>query len=348
VANSAIEQYNPDGGEDHTWVFIDGQYNRVDHNVFTGKRGAGQTLRVWRNGKADHHRIDHNAFLDRAPLGDNGGETIQIGVSKYQTSASYTTIENNYFEACDGEAEIISVKSGKNTVRNNTLVRNAGAITLRHGHESKVYGHYIRANGKAGAAGIRVYGYDHQIYNNYIDGVETRSSTFGGIAIHSGDIQSRTDTSTGTIPATNVSIMHNTFVNSRVAFVFGNGKTYQPSGIKMANNLIARQLDSVIYNVDGIKNLSATANIYEASLGTIVSGFSKQTADMKAVQRNGYTLWKPSDTSSVINAGDNALTVSSDIEGVSRDATPDVGAHEFGNGPKGPLRKQETGAQWYW
>lgn len=348
MANSVIEQYNPDGGEDHTWVFIDGQYNRVDHNVFTGKRGAGQTLRVWRNGKADHHRIDNNAFLERAPVGENGGETIQIGVSKYQTSASYTTIENNYFEACDGEAEIISVKSGKNTVRNNTLVRNAGAITLRHGHESKVHGNYILANGKVGAAGIRIYGYDHQIYNNYIDGVETRSSTFGGIAIHSGDIQSRTDTSTGTIPATNVSIMHNTLVNSRVAFVFGSGKAYQPSGIKIANNLIARQLDSVIYNVDGIKNLSAMANIYESSLGTIVSGFSKQAADLKAVQRNGYTLWKPSDTSGVINAGDNSLTVSNDIEGVSRDATPDVGAHEFGNGPSGPLRKQETGAQWYW
>ncbi len=49
-------------------------------------------------------------------------------------------MENNWFEGCDGETEIISNKSGGNTYRGNVFFRSAGALTLRHGNGNRVIG----------------------------------------------------------------------------------------------------------------------------------------------------------------------------------------------------------------
>ena len=60
------------------------------------------------------------ASVDRT-FGSNGGETLRIGTSHYSLSDSFTVVENNYFERTNGEVEIISVKSGKNQIRNNVF-----------------------------------------------------------------------------------------------------------------------------------------------------------------------------------------------------------------------------------
>ena len=63
------------------------------------------------------------------------------------------TVEHNLFEECDGEIEIISNKSGKNTFRHNTFRRSSGTLTLRHGNWAEVYGNYFLGEGRAEAGG---------------------------------------------------------------------------------------------------------------------------------------------------------------------------------------------------
>ena len=77
----------------------------------------------------NHHRIDHNYFGHRPILGSNGGETLRIGTSHYSMSNSFTVVEDNYFDRCDGEEEIISNESGGNVFRRNVFFESRGTLT---------------------------------------------------------------------------------------------------------------------------------------------------------------------------------------------------------------------------
>jgi len=132
---------NPDRRAEDIWVAIYGTDNRVDHSWFAGKGNGGVTLAVIRpKGQPGENRakIDHNFFGPRPPLGSNGGETIRIGTSDESLSDSKSLVENNWFEGCDGEVEIVSVKSGGNIIRGNMVVESQGAIVLRHGNGNLV------------------------------------------------------------------------------------------------------------------------------------------------------------------------------------------------------------------
>ena len=120
------------GDKQSRWLNIYGADNRVDHCYFAGKRNRGTTLVVWVTETAGSHRIDHNHFGPRPELGKNGGETIRIGTSDVSELNSRTIVEENYFERCNGEGEIISNKSCENIYRHNLFDRCAGALTLRH------------------------------------------------------------------------------------------------------------------------------------------------------------------------------------------------------------------------
>ena len=61
------------------------------------------------------------------------------------------------------------MKSSGNTIRYNTIRSQLGGIVLRHGNGNRVESNYILA----GSNGIRIYGNDHLIVNNYVDGVTT-------------------------------------------------------------------------------------------------------------------------------------------------------------------------------
>jgi len=148
LTNTAIENYNPANASiGYKWVSLYGSHNRVDHCYFKGKNHIGTTLVVWferiSDPPAHYHLIDHNYFAHRPELGENGGETIRIGTSTYSMSDSYTIVEHNYFEYCNGEAEIISNKSCENIYRYNTFYECKGALTLRHGNRCTVYGNFF-------------------------------------------------------------------------------------------------------------------------------------------------------------------------------------------------------------
>ncbi len=182
VTEIVIDNFNqPERHEVDFWVIMYGQNNRFDHNHLVGKRNKGVTMAVRLDSKEsqqNRHRIDHNYFGPRPVLGSNGGETLRIGTSKYSLSDSLTIVENNYFDRCDGEVEIISSKSGRNILRNNTFDRSRGTLTLRHGNNNLVEGNVFFGHGVDHTGGIRVINASQTIRNNYME--DLTGTRFGG------------------------------------------------------------------------------------------------------------------------------------------------------------------------
>lgn len=175
VTEVVVDHFNQsDRRKQDRWVSIYGQDNRVDHSWFAGKGNAGVTLAVIRpKGQPDANRarIDHNYFGPRPPLGSNGGETIRIGTSDESLSDSVSVIENNVFDRCDGETEIISIKSGANIVRNNLVRQSQGAIVLRHGNGNLVERNIFLGGGRPQTGGVRVINERQTVRDNYMEGL---------------------------------------------------------------------------------------------------------------------------------------------------------------------------------
>ncbi len=229
----------PDRDASTRWVSLYGRENRVDHCRIEGKTGLGTTLVVWLvSGQPAGHRIDHNHFSRRPPLGQNGGETIRVGDSTTSMTAARVVVESNYFEECDGEAEIISNKSCENIYRNNTFVRCSGALTLRHGNDCTVDGNVFLGEKARGTGGVRVIGEGHRVVNNHfaqLEGTDGRAA----LSIMSGIPNSPLS---GYFPVRNAVIAHNTFVDCRETLVvgFGSGSktTVVPEDCEITDNLL--------------------------------------------------------------------------------------------------------------
>ncbi len=182
VTEVVIDHFNnPERFEDDMWVAMYGRHNRFDHNHLEGKSNRGVTLAVRLNEEAsreNHHRIDHNYFGPRPILGSNGGETLRIGTSHYSLSDSLTVVENNYFDRCNGEVEIISSKSGGNVFRGNLFFESRGTLTLRHGNNNLIENNVFLGNGVDHTGGIRVINKGQTVRNNYMHGLT--GHRFGG------------------------------------------------------------------------------------------------------------------------------------------------------------------------
>jgi poly(beta-D-mannuronate) lyase len=207
----------------HKWIGIWGQYNRLDHSLFQGKRGGGTLLTVWRDTSTPNfHQIDHNAFIDVAYGNDeNGWETIRLGDSTQSQSNSSTIVEHNYFDRCNGEIEIISNKSGGNTYRYNTFNNSRGTLTLRHGSGATVINNVFLIDDKSYGGGIRVSDKNHFIRNNYIEGVRGFSAHWGGIVLLAHSTNAPLN---DYWPVDNVLIENNSVINSANSVVIGAGR----------------------------------------------------------------------------------------------------------------------------
>ena len=176
VTEVVIDHFNqPDRYQTDYWVALDGRRNRFDHNHLVGKSNEGVTLAVRLDNEISRengHRIDHNYFGPRPVLGSNGGETIRVGVSTHSMFDSKTVIEDNVFDRCDGEVEIISIKSGGNVVRGNLFLESRGAVVLRHGDGNRIEGNVFKGNGKDHTGGIRVINRSQVVRGNYMEGLK--------------------------------------------------------------------------------------------------------------------------------------------------------------------------------
>ncbi len=352
LTNSAITNYNPsDPGTRYFWVSIYGEHNRVDHNSFEGQNHSGVTVTVWRNSSAaNHHLIDNNYFANR-PEGDgNGFETIRIGTSTQSLSSSFTTVENNVFRSTDGEAEIISNKSGNNTFRYNTFREAAGTLTLRHGDNNRVEGNFFLGEGKNATGGVRVIGEGQTIVNNYFEGLDGRAG--GAISISAGVANSAANQYYQVKDAV---IAHNTIVDvQEAAITFDDGlgssdRTLLAENVTIANNLIRSTADPLFEGLEG-SGWTWEGNIaYGQSLGPKAGDSGISVVDPQLSQ-GADGLWRPGPTSPAIdNASGNASSlISVDMDGQARIGLFDIGADEFSIAAivRKPLTSDDVGYDW--
>lgn len=246
VTGVVIDRYNkPDRDQSDNWVAMYGQHNRFDHNHLAGKTNQGATLVVVRDpeqGLDNRHRIDHNYFGPRPNLGSNGGETIRVGTSHDSLSDSNTVVENNWFEGCDGEVEIVSNKSGRNTYRGNVFFHSRGALVLRHGDGNLVEDNVFIGGNKPHTGGIRVINRNQTVRNNYLEGLAGEGFS-SALTVMYGVPDSPLNRY---VQVDNAVIEHNTIVDARSVFL-GAGMDQERSA-RPVNSTLARNL---VVNTDG-------------------------------------------------------------------------------------------------
>lgn len=353
VTNCAIVGYNPpDKDRGNKWVSFYGRHNRLDHCHIEGKDSRGATVVVWLDGKGgpNHHQIDHNYFGPRPDFGNNEAETIRVGDSKTSMSVSKTVVEDNLFEACDGEIEVISSKSCENTFRRNTFLKCAGTLTLRHGNRCVVDSNYFLASGKAQTGGIRVIGEGHRITNNYIDAAQGR--TGGVISLHCGRPNSPLN---GYFQVKDTLIAFNTVVNSNgpgiiTDYGFGTkSRKLLPEGVLIANNILTTGVkDNPLVVGRDVPGITWRGNIgFGGGAGDQRGGKIEHVDPRLEKDENG--LWRPTAQSPAIAAAQGHFPeVRWDIDGHERGTRKDIGADQSSQAKPNhlPLTRDDVGIDW--
>lgn len=318
------------------------EHNRIDHNAFRNKHTLGVFLLVLgdNNEMAKFTRIDHNYFFEQSNTAGNGGECIRIGSSALGLKNAFTTIEYNLFESCNGDSESITIKSSENLIRWNTFNNNQGSLTFRHGNNNIADGNII-INGESG---IRVYGHNHKIINNYLENNVGRGVK-KTLVIETGTIDTDLLRSNSEYSQPqNILVSHNTLINNLNGMVIGEkGKPLTPLNITIADNIIVGNSGSLIEQITGeakydnniIFGNSATGNMPQ-------SGW----VNMDPMLSRNSGLERPISGSPVINPVSTATNhnVGHDINGNLRDSMEDIGAEEYLSGQlRYPLTKSAVG-----
>ena len=304
VTQTVIHNFtNPERFEADYWVAIYGKNNRFDHNHLEGKRNRGVTLAVRLDSDAsreNYHRIDHNYFGPRPTLGSNGGETLRVGTSHFSRSNSFTTVENNYFDRCDGEVEIISSKSGSNVFRGNVFYESKGTLTLRHGHDNVVAQNVFFGNGVEHTGGIRVINRRQTVRDNYIEGV--KGYRFGGaLVVMNGVPNSPINRYDGVEDST---IESNSLINSdHIQLAAGSDaeRSAVPVRTSFNRNLIVKTDNpSDVFTVyDDISGISFNDNVISGSKPPVATGFESRSEVNLIRADNGLQYPQSSDLQSV-------------------------------------------------
>jgi poly(beta-D-mannuronate) lyase len=174
VTRCSVRGSNPEGKRIH-WLRIGGGNsadNRVDGCTFEDKRGDGVMLVIdGEDGRiATGTRIDHNVFRGIVRAVRNGMEALRVGDSSFQELDAWTVVEENRFEDCRGDAEVVSNKSSANIYRRNAFIGcDGGAIVLRHGSRCVVEGNQIDGQGRPKSGGIRLHGEGHVVRGNTVE-----------------------------------------------------------------------------------------------------------------------------------------------------------------------------------
>lgn len=252
-------------------------YNRIDHNLFLNKADGGALIVIdgahgTPGGISRHDRIDHNIFRNNGPRVANEKETIRVGVSDLSMDSSYTVIDHNLFEQCDGDPEVVSIKSCCNIVSDNTFRQCLGTLCLRHGFNNQATGNIFLGEGKTalyeqdtiGCGGIRIYGKDHTVTGNYMQGL-TGYKWDPAIALTNGDANNTVSSSSKHFLPENVIISGNTFVNCKSTLEVGftnNGKySKKPKNCRFESNLIVADKQAVTeHTAMGSSNIVYSAN----------------------------------------------------------------------------------------
>ena len=285
VTEVVIDRFSkPDRSEDDYWVGLYGRNNRFDHSHLVGKINQGVTLAVVLDtpeSRDNGHRIDHNYFGPRPVLGSNGGETIRIGTSQYSMYRSGTLVEDNVFDRCDGEVEIISNKSNGNIYRGNLFLRSRGTLTLRHGDDTLVERNVFLGYGKDHTGGIRVINRNQTVRQNYMEGL--RGTGFSSaLTVMNGVPNSPVNRY---VQVNNALIERNTVVDSaRVTLGAGSDeeRSARPVNSVMRRNLFVARDEAPLFQIDDdVSGIASQQNV--------LIGASAAVAGL-ALERGGATM----------------------------------------------------------
>ena len=307
--------------------------NRIDHNEMGPITGAGEGHFVTPTGLSEKTRIDHNHFHDNPPSGGNGRESIRLGCcgAMYDAHETGNIVEHNLFVNCDGESEMIGMKSSLNTVRFNTIRASRGQISFRAGKKNQVYGNYILGEGKDGTQGIRMLDENHVVYDNYVE-----VSGFA-LRVQNGDVP-------GFPPVKNATIVNNTFIvrGSGALELGGTGHSVPPAASIFQNNLIWGM--GTLINESGSPGFDYKGNIAFSPAGLGVTKPADQFKVIDPMMVKVGEVMKPGPGSPVAGAGVGSFPfVTGDIDGQPR-AKNDVGAHAIPAAQgKGPLTPADVG-----
>jgi poly(beta-D-mannuronate) lyase len=272
-----------------------GKHNRFDHNYLAGKLNAGVTMAVYLNdvkNQDNHNRVDHNYFGERKRLGSNGGETLRVGTSTYSLVPANVTIEDNFFEKCNGEVEALSIKATGCTIRGNVFFETEGCLALRHGNNNEVYENLFIGNGKPSTSGLRVINAGHNVHDNYffkLTGERFRSA----LGVMNGVPNSAINRYH---QVKDVNIHNNTFIDCNwVEFGVGsdNERTATPINSSFKNNTIYQTGNfppvSFIDDVSGVT--FAENHFYAANSDFKHEGFVSEEMQLK-MEKSGLYLPK--------------------------------------------------------
>lgn len=147
-------------------VKVIGSFNRIDYNEIGGASTSGIEISL-KGGAARNrgNRVDHNYIHDSHATG-NGGESIRILTDKDGMAGA--VIEYNLMErvSVPGEGEAVSIKTGGNIIRGNTLRDSPHmGIVNRNGNANIYSGNFI-----SGSGGLRLHGDGNRAIGNVVEG----------------------------------------------------------------------------------------------------------------------------------------------------------------------------------
>jgi hypothetical protein len=236
---------------------------------------------------------------------------VRLGWSDISLSSGFTVFEDNLLEECDGDPEVVSVKASDMTVRNNTVRRSQGVLSLRHGNRNSLYGNVVLGEGRPGTGGIRLYGADNRVFNNYVAGTtgtgyDSALSIDGGDARPGGALNKhhRVD---------NAVVVFNTLVDNATGIVIGENYPEPPVNLVVENNLLADSGDVRQVKAPDGGSLANNTVGTKAAVGLTDTG----------------QAWKLAASSPEIDKAVGLFDfVTTDFEGRPRSGAKDVGADE--------------------
>ena len=278
---------------------------------------------------------------------------LSIKLPTNSLSNSFTEVYDNFFNNWSGEVEIISNKSGSNKYYNNTFRDYQGTLTLRHGNNTEVFGNYFFGNNNPFSGGVRVIGEDHNVYNNYFEGLRYRkpsgagSNTTGAINITNGKPNSALNEY---YQSKNVTVVNNTLVDCdfgvRVGTVQNSETTLAPENLTIANNIMLNSDISAFQEV----TVPTGTSIYEGNITQngswdLTNGVNSNQTVSSGLLISGSDFYRLVVGSPAIDAGvGNYSFLTKDILGGDRAVDFDAGAEEFeASGTLGPYDLSDVG-----
>jgi len=327
LSRSRIHPTGPVAERD--WIVVVGaeaHHNRIDHNDLGPVNANANMVVIDGTGREEppmpgnvsqYNRIDHNHFHDVNNTGGNNWETLRIGRSWQAPTKGFNVIEHNLLVKATGDPETISLKSSDNIVRHNTMQSTNGEICSRHGNRNQIHGNYILG----GSRGMRIYGADHRIWNNYV------ATTELGIWLESGSAAATDEPGKEHYRVYRAWVFNNTVVGQPIRV--GGTKAFQPLDCRVANNIVVG------------------AGIEAGGMGTVSEGNLTGATNPLTMQDGLYRLLRNTAGAPAIDKAMNSgfYKIEDDIQGQPR-MTPDVGADEASDAPvviKGPLTLADVG-----